>query len=78
MFDELRWLLGLNLVIAIWLGMLADSWKGRRMYVWMAIGLLTSVAGLVALMFLPKIHPEVRTDRTKTPSRYSPTDSYGH
>lgn len=78
MLDELRWLLGLNLVIAIWLGMLADSWKGRRMYVWMAIGLFTSVAGLVALMFLPKIQPADRLAHAKAPSRYAPTDSYGH
>ena len=78
MFDELRWLLGLNLVIAIWLGMLAHSWKGRRMYVWMAIGLVTSLAGLVVLIFLPKIQPADRLDRTKAPSRFERTDSYGH
>ncbi len=81
MFDELRWLLGLNLVISIWLGMFADSWKGRRMYVWMAIGLVTSVAGLVALAFLPKIQADGSNARAKAPARYNPnntTDSYGH
>ena len=78
MFDELRWLMGLNLVIAIWLGMLADSWKGRRMYVWMAIGLVTSVAGLVLLAFLPKRATSATLERSKMPSRYGQTDSYGH
>ena len=78
MFDELRWLMGLNLVVAIWLGMLADSWKGRRMYVWMAIGLVTSVAGLVVLAFLPKVQPADPHSRSKSPSRYTTTDSYGH
>ena len=78
MFDELRWLMGLNIVVAIWLGMLADSWKGRRMVVWMAIGLVTSAAGLVILALLPKANPPERPVRPKLPSPYSPTDSYGH
>ena len=78
MFDELRWLLGLNIVVAIWLGMLADSWKGRRMYVWMVIGLFTSVAGLIALAFLPKLQPTHNNARSKAPTRYTTTDSYGH
>ena len=78
MFDELRWLFGLNLVVAIWLGMLADSWKGRRMYVWMAIGLVTSLAGLIALAFLPKIQPGQSNAHSKAPTRYTTTDSYGH
>lgn len=80
MFDELRWLLGLNLVLAIWLGMLADSWKGRRMYVWIGIGLLTSVAGLVLLTFMPKLAraEAPAPPATGTTPRFSRTDSYGH
>ena len=78
MFDELRWLMGLNFVIAIWLGMLADSWKGRRMYVWMAIGLVTSVGGLVVLAFLPKLTSSAAPERSELPTRYGQTDSYGH
>lgn len=53
--DELRWIIGLNLVLAIWLGMLADSWKGRRLYVWMGIGFVTSLLGLALLSYLPKV-----------------------
>ncbi len=72
--DELRWIVGLNIVLAIWLGMLADTWKGRRLYVWMAIGFFTSVVGVVLLAYLPKIV------RQKTPVRiavdYSLADGY--
>lgn len=74
--DDLRWLMGLNLVLAVWLGMLANSWKGRHMYAWIGIGLLTSVAGLVVLLFvkkLPKPAPQ-----GEPANRFSPTDSYGH
>lgn len=78
MFDELRWLFGLNLVIALWLGMLADSWKGRRMYVWMAIGLVTSVAGVIALALLPKVKPVAGASQPEGAQRYSTNDSYGH
>lgn len=74
--DQLRWLLGMNLVMAIWLGMLADSWKGRRMYIWIVIGMLTSVAGLLALVMLPKL-PGAESEQ-KTKSRFPPTGTYGH
>ena len=53
--DELRWVVGLNFVLAIWIGMLADSWKGRRLYVWMAIGFTTSFVGLLLLVWMPKL-----------------------
>lgn len=72
--DELRWLLGMNLVMAIWLGMLADYWKGRRMYTWMVIGMLTSVVGLLALAMLPKLQfsesTEGKKSRLPSPSPY--------
>jgi hypothetical protein len=73
MFDELRWMIGLNLVLAIWLGMLADSWKGRGMYRWMAIGMLTSVFGLVLLLFMPALP---RTAQRET--QFGRRDSFGH
>lgn len=55
MLAELRWLLGLNLVLSLWLGMLANAWKGRNTYGWFIIGLCTSVVGLVVLSVLPKL-----------------------
>lgn len=55
--EEFRWLLGLNLVVAVWLGMLANSWKGRSLYRWALIGLIFNVAGLLVLVLLPKIKP---------------------
>ena len=78
MIDELRWVMGLNLVLAIWLGMLADSWKGRRMYVWIAIGLVTSVFGIVLLLCvkkLPKSLPHVDSPLPKTHTRFHRSDS---
>lgn len=74
--DELRWLVGLDIVLAIWLGMLADSWKGRNMYAWIAIGLFTSVFGIALLLFVSKLKTTPRP--AKINSRFSPTDSYGH
>ena len=74
--DDLRWLLGLNVVMAVWLGMLADSWKGRHMYGWMLIGLFTSVVGLVLLVFAKKLTKESR--REKPDKAFSRNDSYGH
>lgn len=74
--DDLRWLMGLNLVLAVWLGMLADSWKGRHMYRWMAIGLVTSVAGLVLLVCVKKL-PKEQYDN-KRGNGFSRQDSYGH
>ncbi len=55
MLAELRWLLGLNLVLSLWLGMLANAWKGRNTYGWFIIGLCTSVIGLLVLSVLPKL-----------------------
>ena len=74
--DDLRWLMGLNVVLAIWLGMLANSWKGRHMYGWMAIGLFTSLAGLMLLVWVKKLPKPLRTE--KLGNSFSPTDSYGH
>ena len=75
MLEELRWLIGLNLVLAIWLGMLADSWKGRGMYRWMAIGMVTSVVGLIALIFMPALPRAQREQRDTHSAR---RDSFGH
>ena len=61
MSEELQWFLALNLVLAIWLGMLAESWKGRGMFRWMAIGLVMSVTGLLLLAFLPSVKQERKT-----------------
>ena len=74
--DDLRWLMGLNVVLAVWLGMLANSWKGRHMYGWMIIGLFTSVAGLVLLVLVKKLPTSPRDD--KHVNGFAPTDSYGH
>lgn len=76
MIEEIRWLIGLNLVLSLWLGMLADSWKGRRMGVWMVIGMVTSVAGLAILIYMPKVARG--DDDIQVRSRFQPTDSYGH
>jgi hypothetical protein len=57
MLTELRWLIGFNLVLSLWLGMLANTWKGRNTAGWFMIGLCTSVFGLVALAWLPKLQP---------------------
>ena len=53
--EEFRWLLGLNLVVGVWLGMLASSWKGRNFYVWAATGMLVNVVGLLVLALLPTL-----------------------
>jgi hypothetical protein len=76
MIDELRWVIGLNVVLALWLGMLADSWKGRRVGVWMLIGFLTSVFGLALLIYLPSCRSEEQDKAMRRP--FSPKDSYGH
>ena len=55
MSEELQWFLALNLILAIWLGTLAECWKGRGMFRWMAIGMVMSVAGLLLLAFLPSV-----------------------
>ncbi len=55
MSEELQWFLGLNLVLSIWLGMLAEQWKGRSMIRWMAIGLVMSIIGLLLLARLPSV-----------------------
>ncbi|MES2832948.1 MAG: hypothetical protein V4695_13265 [Pseudomonadota bacterium] len=72
--DELRWMVGLNIVLAIWLGMLADTWKGRRLYVWMAIGFATSLLGLALLAWLPKVERRKRAGNTAL--SYDSTEGY--
>ena len=55
MSEELQWFLALNLFLAIWLGRFAESWKGRGMFRWMAIGMVMSVTGPLLLAFLPSV-----------------------
>jgi hypothetical protein len=55
MLNEIRWLLGFNVILSIWIGMLANAWKGRNSYGWFAIGLCISVFGLGLLAALPKL-----------------------
>lgn len=54
MISEFGWLIGLHVVISIWLGLVATGWKRRNTWLWVAIGLVTSVAGLVILALLPR------------------------
>ena len=61
MSEELQWFMGLNLVLAIWLGLLAEHWKGRGIYRWMVIGMVLSVAGLLLLAFLPSVKQSRKT-----------------
>ena len=61
MSEELQWFMGLNLVLAIWLGLLAEHWKGRGIYRWMAIGMVMSVTGLLLLAFLPSVKQGQKT-----------------
>lgn len=53
--EAIRWLLGLNLVAGVWLGMLANSWKGRSLYRWALIGFIFNLGGLVILTVVPKL-----------------------
>ena len=55
MSEDLQWFLGLNLVLSIWLGMLAEHWKGRSMARWMAIGLVMSIFGALLLALLSSV-----------------------
>lgn len=59
---ELGWIVGLHLVLAVWLGLLASAWKGRSTYTWIAIGLLTSIMGLLLLVRLNRQKPRVELD----------------
>ena len=59
MLAELRWLIGFNLVLSLWLGMLANAWKGRNTVGWFCIGLCTSIFGLIVLALVPKLQPRV-------------------
>ena len=54
MVGEFGWLIGLHVVLAVWLGLLASAWKGRNTWVWMAIGLTASLVGLALLAGLPR------------------------
>lgn len=57
MIGEFGWLLGLHVVMAIWLGLLASAWKGRNTWAWIGIGLTTSLLGLLFLARLPRASP---------------------
>lgn len=53
--EAFRWLVGLNLVVGVWLGMLAGSWKGRSFYAWAMIGLVFNIVGLLVLALMPTL-----------------------
>lgn len=57
MISEFGWLIGLHVVLAIWLGLLASAWKGRNTWLWIGIGLITSLPGLILLLRLPRPSP---------------------
>ena len=59
---EFGWIFGLHLVMALWLGILASVWKGRNTWTWIAIGLMTSVMGIILLVGLQKKRAEVEPD----------------
>ena len=61
MSEELQWFLVVNAVFAIWLGMLAQAWKGRSQYRWIAVDLVMSAGGLVVLVLLPKVERRRKT-----------------
>ena len=54
---EFGWIILLHLALAAWLGLLASSWKGRSAWRWTAIGLLTSVFGMLLLARLERRMP---------------------
>lgn len=62
MIGEFGWLIGLHVVAAIWLGLLASAWKGRNTWTWVAIGLVSSLFGLVLLIRLPRLLPRIEAD----------------
>lgn len=62
MIGEFGWFIGLHLVTAIWLGLLASTWKGRNTWVWIGIGLATSLPGLFFLARLPRLAPVIESE----------------
>ncbi len=59
MVGEYGWLIGVHIVLAIWLGLLASAWKARNTWVWVGIGLTTSLLGLILLARLPRSSPTI-------------------
>ncbi len=51
---EFGWIIGLHVATSVWLGLLASRWKNRSTWRWIAVGLLTSVFGLVLLARLAR------------------------
>jgi len=45
--------IALSLLFGSWLGILADSWKGRNVYLWTLIGICTNFVGIIILAFVP-------------------------
>lgn len=62
MIGEFGWLIGLHLVMAIWLGLLASAWKGRNTWIWIGIGLTTSLVGVTLLARLPRLLPVIEAE----------------
>jgi hypothetical protein len=54
--------IGLHLALAIGLGYLAVAWKQRNPWAWLAVGLLTSVLGLLLLARSPRRVPREESD----------------
>jgi len=42
-----------SLLFGPWLGILADTWKGRNVYLWTLIGICTNIVGIIILAFVP-------------------------
>ena len=62
MIGEFGWVIGLHAVMAIWLGLLASTWKGRNTWVWVGIGLATSLLGLILLARLPRLTSVIESE----------------
>lgn len=60
----LGWIIGLHLVLAVWLGVLASAWKNRTMWRWIAIGLGTSFVGVILLARMPRLSRASRLAET--------------
>jgi len=49
------WIAGIHVAMAVWLGILASVWKKRGTWRWIAIGLATSLLGLLLLAKMSRL-----------------------